>query len=51
VHGLVGVGKSALLEASAEAARGLGATVVQIDCRSIEPTARGFRPAQQTLLA
>ena len=42
VHGLAGVGKSTLLEAFAGEARGLGATVVQIDSRSIEPTARGF---------
>jgi DNA-binding winged helix-turn-helix (wHTH) protein len=42
VHGIAGVGKSTLLEAFAGEARGLGATVVRIDCRSIEPTERGF---------
>jgi DNA-binding winged helix-turn-helix (wHTH) protein len=36
------VGKSTLLQAFADEARELGATVVQIDCRSIEPTPRGF---------
>ena len=42
VHGIAGVGKSTLLEAFADEARALGATVVRIDCRSIEPTERGF---------
>jgi DNA-binding winged helix-turn-helix (wHTH) protein len=42
VHGIAGVGKSTLLEAFAGDARGVGATVVRIDCRSIEPTERGF---------
>jgi hypothetical protein len=45
VYGLAGVGKSTLLQAFADEARGRGATVVQIDCRSIEPTARGFLSA------
>ena len=45
VHGLAGVGKSTLLDAFAREARGLGATVVRIDCRSIEPTERGFLDA------
>jgi adenylate kinase len=48
VHGLAGVGKSTLLEAFAGDARGLGATVVQVDCRSVEPTARGFLNALET---
>ena len=42
VHGIAGVGKSTLLEAFAGEARARGATVVRIDCRSIEPTERGF---------
>jgi hypothetical protein len=42
VHCIAGVGKSTLLEAFSGEARGLGATVVRIDCRSIEPTERGF---------
>jgi GTPase SAR1 family protein len=42
VHGIAGVGKSTLLEAFAHEARSRGETVVVIDCRSIEPTERGF---------
>src|SRR3954468_10050277 len=42
VHGIAGVGKSALLSAFAARARLAGATVVLLDCRSIEPTDRGF---------
>lgn len=42
VHGIGGIGKSSLLEAFAERARERNATVVRLDCRSIEPTARGF---------
>ena len=42
VHGIAGVGKSTLLEAFASESRSRGETVVQIDCRSIEPTERGF---------
>ena len=45
VHGIAGVGKSTLLEAFAGDARNLGATVVRIDCGSIEPTERGFLEA------
>ena len=45
VHGIAGVGKSTLLEAFAGDARNRGATVVRIDCRSIEPTERGFLEA------
>jgi hypothetical protein len=40
VHGVAGIGKSSLLEAFA--ARALRARVVRIDCRAVEPTARGF---------
>src|SRR5215468_1580009 len=42
VHGIAGIGKSTLLEAFAEQARALGATVVRLDCRGMEPTERGF---------
>lgn len=42
VHGIAGVGKSALVSAFADRARSDGATVVLLDCRSIEPTDRGF---------
>ncbi len=42
VHGIAGVGKSTLLDAFARDARALGATVVALDCRSIEPTEAGF---------
>src|SRR5437773_196299 len=42
VHGIAGVGKSALVSAFADRARSAGATVVLLDCRSIEPTDRGF---------
>lgn len=42
VHGIAGVGKSALLEAFSAQARARGAAVVKLDCRAIEPTERGF---------
>src|SRR6476660_10331153 len=42
VHGIAGVGKSAFVSAFADRARSAGATVVLLDCRSIEPTDRGF---------
>lgn len=42
VHGIAGIGKSSLLEAFSEEARARGATVVRLDCRSMEPTERGF---------
>lgn len=42
VHGIGGVGKSTLLEAFAARARGRRATVVRLDCRTVEPTERGF---------
>lgn len=41
IHGVAGVGKSSLLGAFAESARDAGATVIQIDGRSLEPTDRG----------
>jgi hypothetical protein len=42
VHGIAGIGKSALLGAFAEDARARGAAVVSLDCGGIEPTERGF---------
>jgi ATP/maltotriose-dependent transcriptional regulator MalT len=42
MYGIAGVGKSTLLEAFAGDARSRGGTVVVVDCRSIEPTERGF---------
>ena len=45
VHGIAGVGKSALLGAFAEDARARGAAVVSLDCGGIEPTERGFLAA------
>ena len=42
VHGIAGIGKSALLAAFAEDARAHGAVVVRLDCGGIEPTERGF---------
>ena len=45
VHGIAGIGKSALVEAFGVEARTVGATVLRLDCRSIEPTERGFLAA------
>src|SRR5215813_10924293 len=45
VHGIAGVGKSALLRAFAGDARARGATVLVLDARAIEPTERGFHTA------
>jgi hypothetical protein len=42
IHGIAGIGKSSLLEAFSEEARWHGAAVARLDCRSIEPTERGF---------
>jgi DNA-binding winged helix-turn-helix (wHTH) protein len=42
VHGIAGIGKSALLAAFAEDARAHGAAVIGLDCGAIEPTERGF---------
>ena len=44
VHGIAGIGKSALLAAFAEDARARGAAVVILDCATIEPTERGSSP-------
>jgi hypothetical protein len=45
VHGIAGIGKSALLTAFAEDAQAHGAAVVSLDCGGIEPTERGFLTA------
>src|SRR5262252_4391194 len=45
VHGIAGIGKSALLAAFAEDARASGAVVLSLDCGGIEPTERGFLDA------
>jgi hypothetical protein len=45
LHGIAGVGKSALVRGFAERAKEAGATVVELDCRGIEPTSRGLREA------
>lgn len=45
VHGIAGIGKSALVEAFSVEARAHGATVLHLDGRSIEPTERGFLAA------
>ncbi len=42
LHGVAGVGKSAVLDAFLAAERLRGAIVVRLDCRAIEPTERGF---------
>ena len=48
IHGIGGVGKSALLEAFTADARAGGATVLRLDSGGIEPTARGFLEALST---
>jgi hypothetical protein len=45
VHGVAGVGKSSLLAAFSAAARGEGAFVIALDCRTLEPTDRGVLDA------
>ena len=42
VHGIAGIGKTALLAAFALDAERRGAEVVDLDCLTIEPTERGF---------
>src|SRR3989442_3742378 len=42
LHGMAGIGKTTLLAELAARARDRGATVIRIDCASIEPTSRGF---------
>ena len=45
VHGIAGIGKSALLRAFACDAREQGARVLEFDCGAFEPTERGFLEA------
>jgi hypothetical protein len=45
LHGIAGVGKSAIVEAFAIDAREHGATVLQLDGRAIQPTPDGFLTA------
>src|SRR5215472_10059624 len=42
VHGIAGIGKSRLISAFAERARNRDASVIVLDCRSVEPTESGF---------
>jgi hypothetical protein len=42
LYGIAGIGKSRLLSAFAERARGQNATVLVLDCRAVEPTEYGF---------
>ncbi len=42
LHGIAGSGKSALLEEFARRARAAGATVLRLDCQSVEPTEAGL---------
>jgi hypothetical protein len=42
LHGIAGVGKSALLGVFTDRARAKGAAVISLDCRAMEPTERGF---------
>jgi DNA-binding winged helix-turn-helix (wHTH) protein len=45
VHGIGGVGKSALVEAFSARLRSEGTTVIDLDAGAVEPTARGFNAA------
>src|SRR5258705_1472635 len=45
IHGIAGVGKSALAESFSVQPREAGATVLRLDGRSVEPTPRGFLAA------
>lgn len=51
VHGVAGIGKSALLEAFAGQARGRGVHVVTMECDAIEPTPSGFLRSLSELLS
>lgn len=42
IHGVAGIGKTALLAAFAGRARDAGACVIELDCRALEPTERGL---------
>ena len=45
IHGIGGIGKSSLLLAFAQRAGSHGLQVIQLDCRSVEPSERGFLSA------
>ena len=45
VHGIAGIGKSAVLRAFVGRAQEGQANVVELDCRTVEPTERGFLQA------
>lgn len=45
VHGIAGIGKSALLDHFTSAARNRGATVISLECRNVEPTEPGLLQA------
>jgi len=42
LHGIAGMGKSALLSAFLDRRRAVGAGDIVLDCRTVEPTERGF---------
>ena len=42
LHGITGTGKSTLLDAFTRHARAAGATVIRLDCQSVEPTEAGL---------
>jgi hypothetical protein len=42
LHGIAGVGKTTLLHAFVAGAQASGATVIRIDCRTVEPTQASF---------
>jgi predicted Ser/Thr protein kinase len=42
LHGIAGIGKSRLISAFAERARGHNTVVMVLDCRAVEPTEHGF---------
>lgn len=45
VHGIAGIGKTALLERFAAEPRSAGTTVIRLDCRNVEPTEPGLLQA------
>jgi len=47
VHGIGGIGKTSLLNMFADSARERGVPVISLDCREIEPSARGILAALQ----
>lgn len=45
LHGLAGIGKSALLNQFVQQSQANGSSIIALDCRAIEPTERGFLQA------